>query len=841
MSKKSARKNDSGEKEPDRALSSEQLQEERTDDQSGGSGSRAPSEGYVEYERGPDPRVLSERYRMDVRKAEAGKLQRLESKFGSERVQRWADEGMAIEAMGKPQEMRAFRKRQAGWCGEVPGDVEQRNGTSVRRSAAQSLLSKSDADQPTLTSVNSGVHIQPKLEVSSPNDPAEQEAESVAEAVMEMGEMSASSTQDGGDDSSGNRNRASVKSAQSTITQRSDIGSVSGQEESTVRSGVKGTGKPLPSATRRSFASKMGADFSDVRVHTGNRADAAARSINAEAYTIGSDIAFAKGNYAPDSKSGQRLLAHELTHVVQQGGARRSVARQESASSGYGGSASGGSGYGSGDGNKQRETEGLDLGEISNPTVPGERKEGWSDWTDEEKLHYFNLRMVNEMFRKIQNEHLSDYESRLNDRFGARMMMQDVRGEIENYVNFSDYSFVYTRKDIDRKNDFKLHDYTPLITDLLATHYQDLVPKLHTLRNEAREDDRISMFLASMGIARAQGPYKYEMMTVEFGGEYKQFVGGGGGGFAVSITYKGNVQGTESWNDKYGGFYFAVGCGWSYNLKDIAKKFGLDINDIVQKVVDNSNVGASPAEFKTQFFWTPDNFDGSLELQTIVGINLGLGGYEIGFGNYYGDETYPAIGFDAGGGGFGIGIGLDGPGTLQAWVYNGEDVNYETEGKELGKTGGVGTYEIEDLEQIFFGVDESETFQEDRLNQFINKWYPAFTIGDYTLEITGHASRTASEGYNKWLSQDRVNATKSHILNQLNPRAQSLFPDNTITYIDTVEEAKGESEALGEDETESMVSRRVDLKITGTMPAHLSIGEGEGGAPDIVYDLIGSS
>lgn len=62
----------------------------------------------------------------------------------------------------------------------------------------------------------------------------------------------------------------------------------------------------------------MGADFSDVSVHTGQKADAAAKSINAEAYTMGSDIAFGKGNYNPQSASGQKLLAHKLTHVAQQ-------------------------------------------------------------------------------------------------------------------------------------------------------------------------------------------------------------------------------------------------------------------------------------------------------------------------------------------------------------------------------------------------------------------------------------------------------------------------------------------------------------------------------------------
>ncbi len=62
----------------------------------------------------------------------------------------------------------------------------------------------------------------------------------------------------------------------------------------------------------------MGHDFSDVRVHTGDAADASARSVSAHAYTVGSNIVFQRGTYDPGSSQGQTLLAHELTHVVQQ-------------------------------------------------------------------------------------------------------------------------------------------------------------------------------------------------------------------------------------------------------------------------------------------------------------------------------------------------------------------------------------------------------------------------------------------------------------------------------------------------------------------------------------------
>lgn len=81
---------------------------------------------------------------------------------------------------------------------------------------------------------------------------------------------------------------------------------------------VHGVGQPLEPATRAFMEPRFGHDFSHVRIHTDARAAASARSINALAYTSGSNIVFARGQYSPHSVSGQRLLSHELTHVVQQ-------------------------------------------------------------------------------------------------------------------------------------------------------------------------------------------------------------------------------------------------------------------------------------------------------------------------------------------------------------------------------------------------------------------------------------------------------------------------------------------------------------------------------------------
>jgi Domain of unknown function (DUF4157) len=91
------------------------------------------------------------------------------------------------------------------------------------------------------------------------------------------------------------------------------------EEQSPVKNVLRsGGGSPLDSPTRSYMEERMGQDFSDVRVHTGGAASESARSVNAQAYTVGNDIVFQSDKYAPESDPGKRMLAHELTHVVQQ-------------------------------------------------------------------------------------------------------------------------------------------------------------------------------------------------------------------------------------------------------------------------------------------------------------------------------------------------------------------------------------------------------------------------------------------------------------------------------------------------------------------------------------------
>src|SRR3954468_5471583 len=79
-------------------------------------------------------------------------------------------------------------------------------------------------------------------------------------------------------------------------------------------------GRPLDAGVRARMESALGREFTDVRVHTGPEADVLTESLDAEAFTSGKDIFFRDQTYAPSTREGSELLAHELTHVVQQSG-----------------------------------------------------------------------------------------------------------------------------------------------------------------------------------------------------------------------------------------------------------------------------------------------------------------------------------------------------------------------------------------------------------------------------------------------------------------------------------------------------------------------------------------
>ena len=90
------------------------------------------------------------------------------------------------------------------------------------------------------------------------------------------------------------------------------------EERSPVLDVVSSGGRPLEEPVRTDMEARLGHDFSDVRVHTDDAASRSAASVNAHAYTVGSSVVFQREKYDPSSTAGRTMLAHELTHVVQQ-------------------------------------------------------------------------------------------------------------------------------------------------------------------------------------------------------------------------------------------------------------------------------------------------------------------------------------------------------------------------------------------------------------------------------------------------------------------------------------------------------------------------------------------
>ncbi|MBS1911332.1 MAG: DUF4157 domain-containing protein [Bacteroidetes bacterium] len=188
--------------------------------------------------------------------------------------------------------------------------------------------------------------VQTKLTVNQPGDPFEQEADSVADRVMRMPEPRVQRA--------GCTDCEEEKKAQATpqvmrmpeprvqragctdcaAREKDDEHRQTVQRKSNGVDGAAGTvappvvhqalnrpGQPLDRATRGFMEPRFGRDFGNVRVHSDGMAAGAARAIDAQAYTVGNHIVFGAGRYAPGTQGGRQLIAHELTHTIQQGGA----------------------------------------------------------------------------------------------------------------------------------------------------------------------------------------------------------------------------------------------------------------------------------------------------------------------------------------------------------------------------------------------------------------------------------------------------------------------------------------------------------------------------------------
>ena len=165
--------------------------------------------------------------------------------------------------------------------------LEHKSQTANQR--AQQHESQSAKAYPSRTIVHA------KLEMTEPGDHDEREADAMARAIVSGGKIA--------------RKISGGSSSSSGIA-------VSQQMESQL-SQLQGGGRPMPEGLRNMMESGFGQDFSQVRLHTDSEAANMSSSIHAKAFTLGNDIYFNHGQFSPETTEGQRLVAHELTHVVQ--------------------------------------------------------------------------------------------------------------------------------------------------------------------------------------------------------------------------------------------------------------------------------------------------------------------------------------------------------------------------------------------------------------------------------------------------------------------------------------------------------------------------------------------
>jgi hypothetical protein len=158
--------------------------------------------------------------------------------------------------------------------------------------------------------------VQPKLNMSQPGDRFEQEADHVAKAVATGGAVPAISPMPASQIARQSDGASGVHYDQDGMSTSAVAPGASGPAAQSLvpRSGARG----LPDGTRRDMEGRLGFDFSRVRIYTDGEAALAAGSLRARAFTTGRDVVFGANEFAPGTSSGRELLAHELTHVIQQ-------------------------------------------------------------------------------------------------------------------------------------------------------------------------------------------------------------------------------------------------------------------------------------------------------------------------------------------------------------------------------------------------------------------------------------------------------------------------------------------------------------------------------------------
>ncbi|HUV92286.1 MAG TPA: DUF4157 domain-containing protein, partial [Anaerolineales bacterium] len=176
--------------------------------------------------------------------------------------------------------------------------------------------------------------IQAKLKIGQPNDWYEQEADRVADQIMAMPNPTLKRQIESEEEEEALQTKLLADQITPLMQREEELPDEEEEElqvklkpvapstvtpslESRINS-LKGGGQPLDPTTRNFFEPRFGTDFSGVRIHTDSNANHLARSINCKAFTFGQEVVFGSGQYSPGSRTGRSLLAHEITHVLQQ-------------------------------------------------------------------------------------------------------------------------------------------------------------------------------------------------------------------------------------------------------------------------------------------------------------------------------------------------------------------------------------------------------------------------------------------------------------------------------------------------------------------------------------------
>jgi hypothetical protein len=171
--------------------------------------------------------------------------------------------------------------------------------------------------------------LQRKLVIGAVDDPLEREADAVAERVVQMPETSEVCSRTAASTVGGKIQRECSQCEEEDALQRkqTNLSVHKTTAPAIVNEVLRSPGKPLDMKTLGFMEQRFGHDFSRVRVHTDAHAAKSARAVGAHAYTVGSNLVFGQDEFAPSTSRGERLIAHELAHVIQQTDGNRPVGR----------------------------------------------------------------------------------------------------------------------------------------------------------------------------------------------------------------------------------------------------------------------------------------------------------------------------------------------------------------------------------------------------------------------------------------------------------------------------------------------------------------------------------